>query len=83
VEITATGAQCDRTNTGFECSLELGANSLRLTVSGYVKGVKVLLACSDVMAVHGSVSDGNNWTSFNLPETSTTGVDIVIREDSC
>ncbi len=83
VVIEATGAQCDRTNTGFECSLELGANSLRLTVSGYVKGVKVLLACSDVMAVHGSVSDGNNWTSFNLPETSTTGVDIVIREDSC
>jgi hypothetical protein len=83
VEITATGAQCDRTNTGFECTLELGANSPRLTISGYVKGVKVLLACSDVMVVHGSESDGNNWTSFNLPETSTTGVDIVIREDSC
>jgi prepilin-type N-terminal cleavage/methylation domain-containing protein len=83
VEIVATGAQCDRTNTGFECSLELGANNPRLTISGYVKGVKVLLGCSDVLVIHGSEISGNNWTRFDLPESSTTGADIVIREDSC
>jgi hypothetical protein len=83
VEIEATGAQCDRTNTGFECSLELGANSPRLTISGYNKGQQILLGCSDVLVIHGSESGENNWTRFDLPESSTGSADIVIREDSC
>jgi len=83
VEIEATGAQCDRTNTGFECSLEVGANNTWLTISNYVKGVKTLLGCSDVMSIHGSETSNNNWTRFNLPASSTTGANIIIREDSC
>lgn len=83
VVIEATGAQCDRTNTGFECSLEVGANNMWLTISNYVKGVKILLGCSDVMSIHGSETSSNNWTRFNLPAASTTIADILIREDSC
>ena len=72
VVIEATGAQCDRTNTGFECSLEVGANNTWLTISNYVKGAKILLGCSDVMSIHGSETSSNNWTRFNLPAASTT-----------
>ena len=82
-EITATGAQCDRTNTGFECALELGAINPRLTISGYVKGQRILLGCSEVLDIHGSESGGNNWTRFDFPASSTSSADIVIREDSC
>lgn len=83
IVIEATGAQCDRTNTGYECALEMGANNPRLTISGYVKGTRILLGCSDVLVIHGSEVSANNWTRFDLPEASTSGADIIIREDSC
>jgi len=83
VVIEATGAQCDRTNTGFECSLEVGANNTWLTISGYSRGNLPLFGCSDVLEIHGTESNGNNWTRFILPAASTDVADIVIREDSC
>jgi len=83
VEITATGAQCDRTNTGYECALEVGANSPRLTISNYDRNNRTLLGCSDVLDIHGSEVSANNWTRFNLPLASISNGDIVIKEDSC
>ena len=90
VEISATGAQCDRTNTGYECVLEDGVNKPEILVFNYYKRGKVLLACSSSgeLEVHGEEHSGDipeqNWTKFYLPEdASTTSANIVIREDSC
>jgi type IV pilus modification protein PilV len=88
VEIEATGAQCDRTNTGFECFLELGAPNPRLKVSRYYKANKVLVACSVELTPlgteHGTgTSPDANWTRFRLPGTTTTTAHIVIRESNC
>ncbi len=88
VEIFAEDAQCDRTNTGFECVIEATANNPRLTVRNYFKKNKVLVACSDVLSTHGTEHSGStpssNWTRFNLPIGGTvTDADIVIRQDSC
>jgi len=83
VEITATGAQCDRTNTGFECYLEVGANNPRLTISNYQKPNRILVGCSAVLNIHGSEVGANNWTRFNLPDVETLNADIVIKEDNC
>jgi hypothetical protein len=83
VEISATEAQCDRTNTGFECVIENAADSPRLTVSNYRKQGKTLVACSEVLDVHGSDTSSNPWTRFNLPMESTGVAHIVIREDTC
>jgi hypothetical protein len=87
-EISATNAQCDRTNLGYECVIESGAVNPRLTVSNYFKRGKVLLACSDELDPNGTEhssgdSPANNWTRFNLPSTGTLTAHIVIREDSC
>lgn len=83
VEISSTGAQCDRTNTGFECVIESGASSPRLTVSNYKKQGKTLVGCSDVLEVQGSDTSSNPWTRFNLPLVSTGVANIVIKEDTC
>jgi len=83
VEISATDAQCDRTNTGFECVIETEADSPRLTVSNYRKQGKTLVACSEVLEVHGSDTSSNPWTRFNLPLESTSVAHIVIRENTC
>jgi len=83
VEILASGAQCDRTNTGYECVLEVGANNPRLTVSNYAKANKTLLACSVVLEVQGSDTSSNPWTRFNLPGVNTPNADIVIKQDNC
>ena len=88
VEIVATGAQCDRTLTGFECDIESGANNPRMTVSNYFKQNKVLLACSEVLAPNGTEHGGGdtieqNWTRFNLPLGTTPDATIIIKEDSC
>jgi len=88
-EIEATGAQCDRTNTGFECNLEIGANNPRIKIFNYFKRNKILLACSEVLAVHGTehVSSGtsaaDNWTRFGLPSEATLDAHIVVKEDNC
>jgi len=87
VDIVATDAQCDRTNTGFECVIEVGATNPRLTVSNYFKRGKVLVACSTALTIQGTEHSGdnpaNNWTRFNLPEADVADANIVIKEDSC
>jgi type IV pilus modification protein PilV len=85
VEIEATGAQCDRTNTGFECVLVAGATSPRLKIYNYYKQNKALLGCSanGTLSIHGSETGSNPWTRFNLPLVQTLDADIVIRQDSC
>lgn len=83
VAISATGAQCDRTNTGFECVIESGASSPRLTVTNYPKVNRVVLACSSTLSVHGSETGSNPWTRFNLPLQNTSVAHIVIKENSC
>jgi hypothetical protein len=86
-EILATGAQCDRTSTGFECVLEVGAVNPRLTVSNYFKRNRVLVACSTAMTTNGTEHSGTepsqNWTRFNLPTTNNSAAHIVIKENSC
>jgi len=87
VEIVATGAQCDRTNTGFECAIEANPNNPRLTVSGYFKQNKVLVACS-TMTINGTEHSGDspsqNWTRFDLPTGDNyVDINIVIKEGSC
>ena len=89
VEIEATGAQCDRTNTGYECNLEIGANNPRIKIYNYFRMNRILLACSPVLRVHGTehlssgTSAADNWTRFWFPRTSTSGADIVIKETDC
>jgi Tfp pilus assembly protein PilV len=87
VEIEATGAYCDRTNTGFECGVISGASNPRLTVSNYYKANTVLVACSDVLTIHGQehVAENGigNWTRFNLPAGTVENANIVIKEGSC
>ena len=85
VEIEATGAQCDRTTTGFECVLEVGATSPRLRISNYYKPNAALLGCSvnGNLSIHGAEVSTNNWTRFNLPMSETLNADIVIRQNSC
>ena len=85
VEIEATGAQCDRTNTGFTCVLEVGATTPRLKIFNYYKPNQNLLGCSvnGNLGVHGREVSTNNWTRFNLPLFTTPDADIVIRSDNC
>jgi len=89
VEIKAVGAQCDRTNTGYECDIEVGAPNPRIEVYNYFKQTRVLLACSEVLQVHGTEhssstsSNAGNWTRYNLPYEYTVGADIIIKQDNC
>lgn len=87
VEIFASDAQCDRTNTGYECVIEVGANNPRLTVNNYFKRNKILVACSENLDINGTEHSGttsaSNWTRFNLPEANLSPANIVIRENSC
>ena len=85
VEIAAfNGAQCNRTNTGFECIVPYSASNPRLTVDNYFKRNTNLLACSDVMVVNGTEHSGSditqNWTRFNLPQSGNIyNADIYIK----
>jgi len=88
VEIIATeDAQCDRTLTGFECVLLVGAINPRLTVSNYFKRNSELYACSGVLTVNGTEHSGDtpdrNWTRFNLPGINAVNADIVLKAGSC
>jgi hypothetical protein len=87
VEIEATDAQCDRTNTGYECVIETGANTPRLKVFNYFKQTRELYACSAELVVHGTEHSGdsiaNSWTRFNLPYVGSTTAHIVIKEGGC
>ncbi len=83
VEISATGAQCNRTNTGFKCLLESGVNNSRITVTNYYKSNQVRVACSDTMVVQGSQTGANGWTRFNLPQSATNAANILIKLNGC
>jgi hypothetical protein len=88
VEIEASGAQCDRTSTGFECVVDPDYNNPKIKVYNYFKRGKVLMACSNELAVQGEEHSGEfpeqNWTVFYLPEElPSTTANIVIRQDSC
>ena len=87
VEISAKGAQCDRTNLGFECVIESGVSNATLTVTNYQKNTIALLACSPVLDRIGGeqISEGAaaNKSTFRLPTTTTTSADIIIKESNC
>jgi hypothetical protein len=88
VEITPSGAQCDRTVTGFECAIIDGAKSPSLRVDNYFKLTKALYACSNELGVaervHSTDNPSGNYAIFLLPvDMSITNVMIVIREDGC
>jgi len=83
VEIKGLEAQCDRTNTGFECFPEVGANKPMIEVFGYAKGQKLLKACSEVLDIFASDNANNDWTKFKLPLEATPFANIVIMENSC
>jgi prepilin-type N-terminal cleavage/methylation domain-containing protein len=83
VEISSSGAQCNRTNTGYKCLLETGANNSRLTVTNYYKSNNVRLACSQVLELQGSLTGANGWTRFDLPASESNNADIVIKQNGC
>ena len=89
VEILATGAQCDRTSTGFECVLEVDAFKPNLKVYNYDKAGKYIYACSNELVLnppreHSTDNGSGSWTNFDLDvEVSITNVSIVIKEGGC
>lgn len=88
VEITGTEAQCDRTNTGFECVIEFEAKSPSLRVENYDKAGKLLYACSAELVLepprgHVSQNGIGNWTNFSLDVEATVVTDILIKEGGC
>jgi hypothetical protein len=83
VEITYTGAQCNRTHTGFACLVEMGAADPRLTVSNYYSHSQYRLACNSVLVTQSSESGANGYTRFNLPTTATSNANIIIKVNSC
>ena len=83
VEISYTDAQCNRTSTGFECLIEIGANNPRLTVTNYYKSNQNRVACSNELEIQGVGTGSNGWTRFNLPTAGTTTADIIIQNDAC
>jgi len=83
VEISASDAQCDRTNTGFECVLEVGAAKPSLTISNYSRANNLIIGCSEVLIIQGSEVSANGWTLFRLPGVATPDANIVIKQDNC
>ena len=83
VEISYGGAQCNRTNTGFVCLVEIGANNPRLTVTNYYKSTANRVACSPEMELQGSQTGASGWTRFNLPAAATSNADIIIKLNDC
>ncbi|MCH8228593.1 MAG: prepilin-type N-terminal cleavage/methylation domain-containing protein [Proteobacteria bacterium] len=81
VEISATNAQCDRTNTGYVCILEVSATTPIIQFSNYSKANRLLVACSDVLVYQGQLEGSNGWTKFRLPNVSTPFAEIVIKDE--
>jgi type IV pilus modification protein PilV len=87
ISATSGGVRCDRTATGFECTINPTAVNPRITISSYFKNNKTLLGCSTAMSTNTSststtVATGN-WTQFNLGATQNLLADVVIKENSC
>jgi type IV pilus modification protein PilV len=88
VEIEAVGAQCDRTNTGFECVLNDGVTTATLKVYNYDKAGKYIYACSNELDLeraraHKKDNGQGSWTYFNILVYETLVTDIVIKEGGC
>jgi hypothetical protein len=83
VELSGSGAQCNRTNTGYKCLAEVAANSPRVTFTNYYKSNDTRVVCSAVLSLHGSEMGANGWTRFDLPGAGTQGADIIVKRDSC
>jgi prepilin-type N-terminal cleavage/methylation domain-containing protein len=83
VELSASGAQCNRTNTGYRCLLEVAANNPRITITNYYMSNQTRIVCSAMLVMHGSETGANGWTRFNLPNAGTVNADIIIRQNSC
>jgi len=82
----SNGAQCNRTNTGYECIVPFSASNPRLTVNNYFKKNKNLVGCSSVLTINGTAHSGSdiasNWTRFNLPLANNSNANIFIKEAS-
>jgi prepilin-type N-terminal cleavage/methylation domain-containing protein len=88
VEIEASEAQCNRTNTGFLCIVEDGAKSPSLKVSKYDKAGREMYACSANLALvppreHISQNGTGSWTNFSLELNASLETDIIIKEFGC
>lgn len=88
VEIEASGAQCNRTNTGFECFVEFEANKPSIKVYNYDKAGKLVYACSAELDLeppreHVSLNNTGSWTNFSLAVPANVLTDIVIKEGGC
>jgi len=81
VEISPSNAQCDRTNTGYVCFLEVSATTPIIQISNYSKQGRSLVACSDVLVYQGQLEGSNGWTKFRLPNVSTPFAEIVIKDE--
>lgn len=83
VELSASGAQCNRTNTGYKCLVEVAANNPRITITNYYKSNDTRVVCSAVLSMHGSETGANGWTRFNLPGAGTDVADIIVKRNGC
>ncbi len=83
VEISFHESQCDRTNTGYACSIDAVAHNPRITVSNYAKNNVILVACSTELETNGQQVTNGNWTRFDLPLTTNYSSNIVIKTDTC
>jgi len=82
VVISSGDAECDRTNTGYECNLIVGSKDFILEVTNYDKANKRLVACSSVLVLKPPREVGaNSFTKFALPLVTTPFADIVIVEE--
>ena len=82
VVISSDDAECDRTNTGYECNLIVGSNDFVLEVTNYDHANKRLVACSGVLVLRPPREVGaNSFTKFALPLVTTPFADIVIVEE--
>lgn len=83
VELSASGAQCNRTNTGYKCLVEVAADNPRIKFTNYYKQNDTRVVCSAVLTLDGSLAGADGWTRFNLPGVETLGADIIVTRDSC
>ena len=87
VTVTGSNTACNRSNDGYNCFIETGANNPRIEIANYAKAGFTLYACSTTMTIHGQghVADNGvgNWTRFNMPAGTLDSGDIVIKQDSC
>jgi len=87
VAIEASNAACDRTLTGYKCTVQSTAIDPRIRFYNYFKRNRLLLACDTgitTLTQYSSQQDAlvlaNNWVRYNLPKVTVDGVNITIME---